>query len=137
MAAKRSDPEAAGWRIDRQGARIQALGPGIDRRHLRRLVRGEAPMDWELDLHGLTKDEARRSLEAAVADAVDAGVRGLVVIHGRGRHSDASGPVLPEAVPRWLMRAPCARWVLAFATAQPEDGGEGSLAVLLRRRRDG
>ncbi len=123
------------FELRREGGRIEAIAAGIDRRTLRRLRRGELELEWELDLHGLSEAEARRAVEGAVQDAVAEGVRGLLVIHGRGRHSDLAGPVLRDAVPDWLVEAPSAAWVMAFATARPEDGGEGSLAVWLRRRR--
>jgi DNA-nicking Smr family endonuclease len=37
-------------------------------------------------------------------------------------------------VPRWLNEAPNRARILAFATAQPRDGGGGAFYVLLRRQ---
>jgi DNA-nicking Smr family endonuclease len=43
--------------------------------------------------------------------------------------------VLKGGVVDWLVEAPLASLVLAFATAQPRDGGAGASYVLLRRAR--
>jgi DNA-nicking Smr family endonuclease len=122
------------FEIRREGSRVSGIAPGIDRAHLRRLRKGEPEPDWELDLHGLTAAEARRDLRIAIAEARQEGVRCLHVIHGRGRHSEG-GAVLRESLPDWLAKAPLDRHVMAFATALPEDGGEGAVYVLLRRAR--
>ena len=124
------------FEIRRDGGRVFGVAAGIDRVHLRRLRKGEPEAEWELDLHGLTAAEAQRDLRAAIADARQAGVRCLHVIHGRGRHSEA-GAVLRERLPDWLAKPPLDRHVMAFATALPEDGGEGAIYVLLRRERGG
>ena len=77
-------------------------------------------------------------------DAVDAfltrahrsGHRCVLIIHGRGLNSKDQIPVLKSRVTTWLRRGTWARWVLAFTSARPCDGGAGALYVLLRRRRD-
>jgi DNA-nicking Smr family endonuclease len=43
--------------------------------------------------------------------------------------------VLKRRLIGWLSRSAWARYVLAFASARPCDGGVGALYVLLRRRR--
>jgi DNA-nicking Smr family endonuclease len=95
---------------------------------LRRLRRGEYAVRDEIDLHGMTQDEARRALGAFLAEAGLHGRRCVRVIHGKGRRSGQRGPVLKSAVNRWLRRhAP----VLAFCSARRSDGGTGALYVLL------
>lgn len=109
---------------------------GIDPRLLRRLRRGEFAFQAHLDLHGLTRDEARVEVEAFVRDAWLAGKRCVLIIHGRGLNSKDQIPVLKSALTGWLARGGLSRQVLGFATARPCDGGAGALYVLLRRRRD-
>jgi len=128
--------EDGGFELERSGERTFGLARGVDRKHLLRLRRGEAPVERRVDLHGLGAAEARRELAAKLADAHAAGVRCVLVIHGRGLHSDA-GPVLRGGVVEWLTAPPLARWVMAFASAQPRHGGEGASYVLLRRSRPG
>lgn len=104
--------------------------PGVQRRVLRRLRRGQYAMQAELDLHGLSRAEAGRALPAFLADCRSRGLTGVRVIHGKGRRSANEGPVLKPAVAAWLRRRAD---VLAFCTARPVDGGGGALYVLLAR----
>ena len=83
----------------------------------------------------MERARARRLLTEGVALAVSKGHRVLLLVHGRGLHSDEDGPVLKALVPEWLMAPPVAPHVLAFTPARPADGGEGALYVLLRRGR--
>src|SRR5438093_8610624 len=108
---------------------------GLDPRLLRRLRRGDFSWQAYLDLHGLTADEARPAVDSFLADAVRAGHRCVLLVHGRGRNSKDQTPVLKERLKVWLARGASARIVLAFATARPCDGGAGALYVLLRRDR--
>jgi len=124
-----------------------ARTPGLDRRTSERLKRGQLPIEARLDLHGMTQDQARRSLDAFITHAHDRGLRAVLIITGKGlkpRASDA-GPwdmsrepepgVLKAQTPRWLNEAPNRARVLAFTPAQPRDGGSGALYVLIRRHR--
>jgi DNA-nicking Smr family endonuclease len=106
--------------------------PGLDRRSAERLRRGALPIEARLDLHGLTQDEAHGALVDFVARSATAGRRCVLVITGKGVRGSG---VLRSAVPRWLNEAPSRRLLLAFAPAQPKDGGSGALYLLLRRRR--
>ena len=126
--------ERGGFAVERLGERSEGLAAGIDRKHLVRLRRGELPVDLRVDLHGLVAKEARRRLVAEVERAQAAGLRCVLVVHGRGLHSE--GPaVLREGVAEWLSAAPLAARVMAFASARPEHGGSGATYVLLRRVR--
>lgn len=103
---------------------------GISESVLRRLRRGEYAIRDELDLHGLTQDEARAALGAFLAEAVSQGQRCVRIIHGKGLGSGHRGPVLKSAVNRWLRRH---GGVVAFCSARRNDGGTGALYVLLAR----
>ena len=63
-----------------------------------------------------------------------AGVRCVLIVHGRGRHSGGA-PVLREAVVKALTTAPTVDLVRAFCPARPADGGPGAMYVLLARAR--
>ena len=103
---------------------------GISESVLRRLRRGEYAVRDELDLHGMTQDEARAALGAFLAEAAHHDRRCVRVIHGKGRGSGHRGPVLKSAVNRWLRRHAA---VAAFCSARRNDGGTGALYVLLAR----
>jgi DNA-nicking Smr family endonuclease len=106
----------------------------MDRAHLDRLRRGEPEPLWEIDLHGFTAAEARVDLREALLEAWQEGARCGLIIHGRGRGSDA-GPVLREGLAEWITAPPVGERVMAFTPARPVDGGDGATYVLLRRKR--
>ena len=105
------------------------LRPGAPRRLLADLRRGRWPAEAELDLHGLTRDEARHALGVFLAQQQTAERRCLRLIHGKGLSSPGGEPLLRNLTRSWLGQHP---EVLAFCEARPQDGGSGALLVLLR-----
>jgi DNA-nicking Smr family endonuclease len=112
---------------------VEGRVAGLDPNLVRKLRRGDFAVQGHVDLHGMTRDEAKRAVEAFLRASRNAGKRCVVVVHGRGLHSKDQLPVLKEALRTWLSTARFARHVLAFATARPPDGGAGAVYVLLRR----
>jgi len=116
---------------------IEGLAEGADPRLLRQLKRGELAIQDHLDLHGLTREEAKPEVARFLTEALLQGKRGVLIVHGRGHGSKDHVPVLKLALQAWLVRASIRKHILAFCTARPCDGGAGALYVLLRRRRPG
>ncbi len=112
---------------------FEGLAPGIDRRLLKNLKKGDYALQAQLDLHGLTSEEARGEVERFIDHARNSGKRCVLIIHGRGHNSADGIPVLKERLKVWLTRGRSARAVLAFCTARPHDGGAGALYLLLRK----
>ncbi len=112
---------------------IEGIAEGIDRRILRKLKRGAFSHGAHVDLHGLTRVEAKPRVERFIADARQRGIRCVLIVHGRGLHSREGIPMLKDAVNTWLLRGRIDRSVLAFCSANPTDGGVGALYVLLRK----
>lgn len=110
-------------------------GAGLDRKSAERLRRGKYPIEGTLDLHGLTVERAHRRLDSFIAQSRAAGKRAVLVITGKGRAGGEG--ILRRQVPFWLAEGENSHRVLAVRTAQPSDGGEGALYVLLRRDRPG
>ncbi len=100
---------------------------------VKKLRRGQIPVEGKVDLHGLRSVEAFRTLVRAIESAQQTGRRCLLVVHGKGNHS-AEGGILRAAVAGWLASPPLDARVLAHATARPEHGGDGARYVLLRKR---
>ncbi len=135
MAARgRDDPERSSFRVKVSGDRIEGRAPGIDRAKLRRLKSGQLAVESDVDLHALDAKTARRVLREALAAAWEEGQRCVLVVHGKGIHSEGE-PVLRSALVGWLEEPPLASRVLAFVSAAPRDGGAGATYVLLRRQR--
>ena len=103
---------------------------GVTEAVLRRLRRGEYSIRDEIDLHGMTQDEARTALGAFLAESAHHGRLCVRIIHGKGRGSGNRGPVLKSAVNRWLRKHGAVR---AFCSARRSDGGTGALYVLIER----
>ncbi len=108
---------------------------GVDRRTGARFKRGQMPIEARIDLHGMTQGDAHRALDAFIAGAHDAGRRCVLVITGKGLTPDGSIGVLRANVPRWLNEPALRACILAFTYAQPKDGGQGALYVLLKKHR--
>jgi DNA-nicking Smr family endonuclease len=112
---------------------IEGKTPGLDAAIVKKLRRGDYAVQGHLDLHGMTREEAKPLVEAFLKDSRRGGKRCVLVVHGRGLHSRDQLPVLKEALRTWFGHGKFARHVLAFATARPADGGGGAVYVLLRR----
>lgn len=113
---------------------IEGSVRGFDRELMKKLKKGEFPIQDHIDLHGLTRQEAQVAVKGFILNSYKLGLRCVLIIHGRGLNSPESFPVLKEGLPIWLGRGPVKRIVLAFSTARPYDGGTGAVYVLLRRR---
>ncbi|SDY36406.1 Smr/MutS family protein [Nitrosomonas sp. Nm33] len=112
-----------------EGDEWSYLRPGLSRQMLRKLRRGHWKIQAELDMHGMTRDEARYALVAFLDECGKYGVRCVCVIHGRGLSSKNGEPVLKSRVGSWLAQRDD---VLAFCQANPEQGGSGAVLVLLK-----
>lgn len=118
-------------RLD-MGVEPAFLRDGLARKVLTDLRRGRWVVQAELDLHGLTRDEAREALRRFLADSLEAGRRCLRLIHGKGLGSPNREPVLKHLSRSWLAQR---EEILAYCQAKPQDGGEGALLILLRAPR--
>jgi DNA-nicking Smr family endonuclease len=105
---------------------------GVDVRICKRLHRGCFSVQDYCDLHGFDALSAVDECAEFISRALVRGARCVALIHGRGL-SSPGGPVLKEAVTRWLSRGPYRRFVVAYASAPPWAGGAGVTYVLLRR----
>lgn len=97
---------------------------------LRQLKRGVITVDRQLDLHGLTREEALEALPRFLKGAAAHGEKAVLVITGKGNNSPAE-PVLQQAVAGWLRDAG-RTLVVEFAPAPREMGGSGAFVVFMR-----
>jgi DNA-nicking Smr family endonuclease len=114
---------------------VEGCIAGTDTRLVRKLRQGEFSRQAALDLHGMKADEAYPEIEQFLAHAARAGIRCVLVVHGRGNNSPGHFPVLKDRLKQWLTRGRLAKMVLAFSSARPHDGGLGAMYILLRRKR--
>ena len=100
----------------------------VGKRTFRKLARGRFAVQAEIDLHGMTVAEAKPRLADFIEYSVSQRHLCVRVVHGKGLGSGHRGPVLKQAVNRWLRK-----WksVLAFVSTRQVDGGTGAVYVLL------
>jgi DNA-nicking Smr family endonuclease len=101
------------------------VGPDV----LKKLRKRHWPVQDELDLHGMNRDEARGAVTDFLHRAGRRGVRCVRIVHGIGYGSPKGQPVLRGIVHSWLVQM---TEVVAFCVAGKKDGGHGALIVLLR-----
>lgn len=100
---------------------------------LYKLRQGKFSIKATLNLRGYTAEEARLLLEEFFREALVKGYQCVLIIHGRGLSSKGE-PVLKKLVKDWCERGPYRKYILAYATARPCDGGFGATYVLLSSR---
>lgn len=86
------------------------------------LKKGLVPPEIELDLHGLTKEQAKQEIAALIEFSNKHHFECVKIVHG------VSGGVLKKYTPHWLVQHPM---VLGFHQAPKHLGGIGALLVLL------
>ena len=99
---------------------------------LRELKKGAIRIGLELDLHGLTRDEALTSLDRFITGAYNRNQNAVLVITGKGNNSPEE-PVLQMAVSGWL-RDRGKAMVAEFAPAPRPLGGSGAFVVFLKEK---
>jgi len=124
--------DAVPWEDAETGEELRYLRPGLSPQVLRRLRRGHWVIEGELDLHGLTRDEARLRLLEFLKACRKRDIRCVRIVHGKGLRSKNREPVLKHKVRGWLMQRD---EVLAFVEARPCDGGSGAVIVMLKAGR--
>jgi DNA-nicking Smr family endonuclease len=107
-----------------------ARAPGVSLSQVAELRTGKVNLEATLDLHGCTVDVALAQLRQFLVDSKRIGRRRVLVIHGKGIHSDHGAP-LRDAVLGELLGA-ASGLVHALASAAPTDGGEGATYVMIR-----
>ncbi|HEC31526.1 MAG: DNA mismatch repair protein MutS [Deltaproteobacteria bacterium] len=110
---------------------VAGLNPII----LSKLRNGDFSYQDFVDLHGLNKTEAREKVARFLHDSARKGYRCVLIVHGRGLHSDNKEPVIKSYIKTWLCKGEIGKMVLAFSSARPCDGGTGALYVLLRKKK--
>jgi DNA-nicking Smr family endonuclease len=105
-----------------------------------KMTRGKLQPEARIDLHGMTLAEAHPELIRFILNAQSSGLRLVLVITGKGKRRDDTGPIpqrvgaLRHQVPQWLHLPPLGPAVLQVSEAHLKHGGGGAYYVYLRRR---
>ena len=113
----------------------------MDPKRYGQMKKGRLNPEARIDLHGMTLAQAHPALLRFILDAAADERRLVLVITGKGKVRDESGPiperhgVLRHQVPHWLNSMPLKHYVLQIADAHVKHGGTGAYYVYLRRSR--
>lgn len=105
----------------------------IDPHTVERIRRGKVPIQARIDLHGCTQEEALSAVNEFLEESWRLGHRLVLVITGKGTARDGGG-VLRSAVPRWITEGRYRSHLVGIAPAEPRDGGDGAVYVMLRKQ---
>ena len=106
----------------------------MDRRNAERMRKGKLSVDAVLDLHGMRQEDACEHFYRFIQQQQDGGARCVLVITGQGKRS-GHGPVLQQALQRWVNEPFLRPFIVALDYATPAQGGKGAYLLYLRRNR--
>jgi len=113
--------------------RYAARGAGVSHAQIADLRAGKVHIEATLDLHGEMVKPGLEQLRRFLVESRRIGRRCVLVVHGKGTHSDLGAP-LREGVLNALL-GELSGLVHALASASPADGGNGATYVMLRGNR--
>lgn len=102
-------------------------------RRIKQLRQGKLTPEASLDLHGAQRHEVADKLRHFLQNALHNNWQTLLIVTGRGLHSEEGVPVLREEVERLLRdqgKGPIAEW----GRAPRQYGGDGAVVVFLKKR---
>ena len=113
----------------------------MDKKRFGKMKKGKLTPEARIDLHGMTMAQAHPVLIRFIMDSVADGRRLVLVITGKGKARESTGPiperlgVLRHQVPHWLNLPPLSPHVLQITESHLKHGGRGAYYVYLRRGR--
>jgi DNA-nicking Smr family endonuclease len=124
--------EGVRFKIRREDDYVEGLRADASPKLLARIQgRGFAP-EARLDLHGLRANQVAPAIDRFVRIHHRRGARNVLLIVGKGLHSEDGTSVLAPAAIEAITQGLPSPWVVAFCTAHAEHGGAGAIAVMLR-----
>jgi DNA-nicking Smr family endonuclease len=106
---------------------MEAGSVQINPREKRSRLKNKKP-DAVLDIHGLTRDEAWKTLEVFFNDSKEKRLEKILIIHGKGNHSTGEA-VLKRIVMEFIEQCPFAG---ESGRGKAATGGEGATWILLK-----
>lgn len=106
--------------------------PSASPRRMKMLKQGKLTPDASLDLHGLRRDEVGQKLGFFLQNAQHQGLRTLLIITGKGLHSESGEALLRSEAERFLANEG-GKWLLEWGRAPKQYGGAGALVLFLRK----
>ena len=96
-----------------------------------------------IDLHGFTLSEANKTIEALINNSYEDGVSKIVVVTGKGLHSNVEKDpyiskdlsILKHSVPEFIYNnIELNEKIIEIKDAETKDGGSGSFYIFLKKK---
>ena len=96
-----------------------------------------------IDLHGLTLDQANRTVEKFIKDSYENSVSKIIVVTGKGLHSNVEKnpyvskdlSILKYSVPKYIEHnLELMKKIIEIKDATIEDGGTGAFYIILKKK---
>ena len=136
MSKKISDKDKKDW--EEFLSKDESL-PDKDAKYIKK----EIIKTQKYDLHGYSLEEANNKVESLINESYKKGVRKLVIITGKGLHSEnEKNPyvsknlgILKFSVPDYIKKnAELMGKILNISDAEMKDGGSGAFYIFLKKR---
>ena len=111
--------------LKEENEKVRYLRENVDPYILKQLRRGDFQPELFLDLHGLTKEKAKKELAALILACEREHVYCASIMTGFGTRT------LKDQIPRWLVQHPK---VLALHQAPKEWGGDAAILILVEQQ---
>ncbi|WP_456070061.1 endonuclease SmrB [Haemophilus paraphrohaemolyticus] len=111
--------------LKEENEKVRYLRENVDPYILKQLRRGDFQPELFLDLHGLTKEKAKKELAALILACEREHVYCASIMTGFGTRT------LKDQIPRWLVQHPK---VLALHQAPREWGGDAAILILVEQQ---
>lgn len=107
--------------------------PAPEPRRMKQLRQGRISPEASLDLHGLTRAEVAGKLKHFIQDARYQGWQTVLVITGRGLHSQSGEAVLRQETED-VIRTICKKDIAEWGYAPQRYGGKGAIVLFLKNK---
>ena len=106
------------------------------------IKKNTTPINKTIDLHGFTLEDANKKIEKLIIDAHEKGVSKVIVITGKGIHSNTKNNIyisedlskLRFSVPEFIKSdIEISKFISSISSANKNDGGEGAIVVKLKK----
>ena len=114
--------------------RISQTG-GLSRIQQKKMNKGDLPIELEIDLHGMNREQAYITFINAIRHAYHNQQRLVLCITGKGRNSIESSGVLRHELPKWLDLPEIASKIIRVCPASKQHGGDGAFYVILKKKK--
>ena len=107
------------------------------------LIKKKVLMIKHIDLHGFTLEQANKTIERVIDDSYQNGVSKIVVVTGKGLHSNVEKDpyvskdlsILKYSVPEYIEKnSELMKKIIEIKDAEIEDGGAGAFYVFLKKK---